>query len=287
MAGTVEQVGGFASWRSYWDFRREVRSRRRFMPSPASRAFLDELARTSKSRARRITAGSHFCRAQVAHEDFEDTYAGTIARPADPERMMPRPDAASDGRANPEGIPRLYMANDRHTAIAEVRPWIGSLVSVAILKMKRDLKVVDLTGEARKTILYLEGEPPAAEREAAVWREVAAAFSEPVIRGDDRAGYAATQIIAELLEHEGYDGIAYGSGFGKGAKTNIVLFDVAAAELVACEIHEISDVTLEFKETENPYFMQGKADGGTEAVVNTIEVIGPAGTAQLPAGPAA
>ena len=34
--------------------------------------------------------------------------------------------------------------------------------------------------------------------------------------------YAATQIIAEHLEHEGYDGIAYGNGFGKGARTNIV-----------------------------------------------------------------
>ena len=243
------------------------------MPSAESRAFLDELARTSASRTGRIPAGKHFCRAQVAHAEREDRHAGPIPGPALPDRMMPRPDAASEGRANPEGIPRLYMADNRHTAIAEVRPWIGSLVSVAILRTTRDLKVVDCRPDDGG-IMFFEHEPDEPGREAAVWTQVARAFREPVLRGDDRAGYAATQVIAELFEHQGYDGILYGSGFGKGS-TNVVLFDTTAAEIVACEIHAVRDVTLDHHETDNPYHVRKKEDGSTELFRMVITAIGP------------
>lgn len=265
----------FASWRSFWNFSHEVRSSRRYMASPESQAFLDELARTSTSRAGRIPAGTHFCRAQVAHSNRDDRHAGPMPEPALPQRMMPRPDAASEGRANPEGIPRLYMADNRHTAIAEVRPWIGSLVSVAILRTTRDLKVLDCRADDGG-IMFFEHEPDEAEREGAIWTQVARAFREPVLRGDDRAGYAATQVIAELFEHQGYDGILYGSGFGKGS-TNVVLFDTTAAEIVACEIHAIRDVTLDHHEIDNPSHVRKKDDGSTEVYRMVITAIGPVG----------
>jgi RES domain-containing protein len=276
MPTLTDEAPSFVSWHSYWDFRREVTSRRRYLPSDESRAFLAELTRTSASRGGRIPAGHTMCRAQVAHEDREHRHAGRIPGPALPKRMMPRPDAASDGRANPEGIPRLYMAFDRHTAIAEVRPWIGSLVSVAIMKTVRDLNVVDCRGEGDRELLFIEGEPSAAEREAAVWSHVARAFREPVLRGDDRAGYAPTQIIAELFQNEGYDGIVYGSGFGDGA-TNIVVFDTAAAEIVACEIHEVKGVKLDHEEVDNPYHVKKLEDGSIELFSMVISAIGPVG----------
>ncbi|WP_366931004.1 RES family NAD+ phosphorylase [Mesorhizobium sp.] len=49
--------------------------------------------------------------------------------------MRPLAGRASEGRANPKGIPCLYMAVDRHTALAECRPWIGSLVSIGAFKI--------------------------------------------------------------------------------------------------------------------------------------------------------
>lgn len=227
----------FASWRSYWDFAREVTHERRYLLSAASRAFLDELVRTSAKRQSKLPAAHRLCRAQVAHSEYDHPDAGLLPRPADPQRMIPLPNAASDGRANPRGIPCLYMADDRHTAIAEVRPWIGSLVSVAIMRTLKDQRLVDVRNDSNRTPIYLEDEPSPPEREAAVWSHVARAFREPVLREDDRAGYASTQIIAEAFRNHGYDGIAYGSAFGEG-RTNIVLFDTAAAELEACELAE-------------------------------------------------
>lgn len=266
----------FTSWRSYRHFRREIASHRRYLLSDESKAFLAELARTAASRARRLPVGSNFCRAQVAHQNREDSEAGPLPDPAPLDRMMPRPDAASDGRANAEGIPRLYMAGDRHTAIAEVRPWIGSLVTVAFLKTLRDLRVVDCRGTDAKSYWVFEEEPSPAKREEAVWAEVAAAFREPVLRGDDRAGYAPTQVIAELFQQHDFDGIVYGSGFGDDA-VNVVLFDTGATEMFACEIHEVRGVKLDHEPIDNPFPIKRNEKGELVMFRTIVEIIGPVG----------
>lgn len=248
------------------------------MPSPESRSFLDTLATTAQDRVRVLRAGRKLFRAQVAHHDFDDPDAGLLAGPALPDRMMPRADAASDGRANPEGIPRLYMADDRHTALAEVRPWIGSYVSIATLEVLRDLQIVDcrVEGDDSFPFALLEREATPEEREQEVWRQVSRAFREPVTRGDDRAGYAPTQIIAETFEHAGIQGIAYGSAFGKGT-TNFAIFDVTAAKPIYCEIHEVRDVRFEFREAESPYYLQENEADEPVPMRNVITAIGPIG----------
>lgn len=267
---------GFASWQSYWRFRQEVTRTRRYLLSDESKAFLDELASTSTSRVGKIDAGKNFCRAQIAHQDVAHPDVGSVPGPALPHRMVPLSDAATEGRANPKGIPRLYLADHRNTAIAEVRPWIGSLVSVSIFKTLRPLRIVDCREDSNKLHIYLEGEPEPEKREAAVWADVARAFRMPVQRSDDRAGYAPTQIIVELFQGLDYDGVIYGSSFGsKGS--NLVLFDVSAAELVATELHEVQGVELKTRETAEPYVVEKQADGSVRLVRNVITAIGPVG----------
>ncbi len=267
---------GFASWQSYWRFRQEVTRERRYLLSDESRAFLDEVARTSATRLGKIDAGRDFCRAALAHHDEEHPHAGSIPAPALPQRMVPLPDAATEGRANPKGIPRLYLADNRNTAIAEVRPWIGSLVSVSYFKTLRPLRIVNCRDDSNRLHIYLEGEPSAEKREAAIWSDIARAFRMPVQRTDDRAGYAPTQIIVERFQELDYDGVIYGSAFGpKGS--NLVLFDVDAAEIVATELHEIEQIELKTREAASPYFVETQDDGSKRLVRNVITAIGPVG----------
>lgn len=269
-------VNGFASWQSYWRFSQEVTRARRYLLSDESKAFLDELARTSNSRLGKLDSGRNFCRAQIAHQDVAHPHVGSVPGPALPHRMVPLADAATEGRANPKGIPRLYLADNRNTAIAEVRPWIGSLVSVSIFKTLKPLRIVDCRDDSNKLHIYLEGEPDSEKREAAVWADVARAFRAPVQRTDDRAGYAPTQIIVELFQALNYDGVIYASAFGaKGS--NLVLFDVSAAEIVATELHEVEGVELKTRETAEPYVVEKQADGNVRLVSNVITAIGPAG----------
>ncbi|MBZ5727326.1 MAG: RES family NAD+ phosphorylase [Acidobacteriia bacterium] len=153
---------------------------------------------------------------------------------------------APEGRINPKGIPFLYAATETKIAIAEVRPSRGMLVSVAQLRTSRDIRVINCTNDEEeiRNIIYFK-EPEGEERTRAVWRDIDRAFSEPVTASDDRAGYAATQLIAELFRKNGFDGIAYRSACGRGH--NIALFDLHAADVTAApQLMEVTDLCLEY-----------------------------------------
>lgn len=275
MANRKKATDEFASWRSYWDFRREVAREWRYMWSDPARSFLTTLVGESHSRVSVISKGAHFYRAQVAHHDvYEPDIDDTVPGPALPERMRPLKGKASDGRANPKGIPCLYVAADRHTALAEVRPWIGSLVSIGVFKTSRELKVVDCTKGATKHPLFLNGEPTAKKKSASVWAYVGRAFREPVMRDDNSADYAPTQAIAEAFRKEGFDGVAYRSAFGTD-RFNLAIFDLDAATIVKNELHEIKDVTFKFAEIANPYYVRAGDDGKVALVQNVITKISP------------
>jgi len=60
-------------------------------------------------------------------------------------------DLISNGRANPVGIPCLYVASDIETAIAEIRPNKGEMVCVAEFESDKTIQFADLR-YPRKTI---------------------------------------------------------------------------------------------------------------------------------------
>jgi hypothetical protein len=57
--------------------------------------------------------------------------------------MKPPNNMAREGRVNPKGIPCLYLADERNTAMAETRPWLGSYISLGEFKTVRGLRVID------------------------------------------------------------------------------------------------------------------------------------------------
>ena len=155
----------FATWQSYQRFAHRVRHGRRFVWEADVRAFLDTVAASVNDRDVTVPMGKILYRAQqgVRTVDLEDedghTIVETVAFCA--ERMKPRTDRASEGRANAAGIPVLYLAGARETAIAEVRPWLGAEVSVAQFRVLRDLRIVDLTrGHGQSSVKKMIMERP-------------------------------------------------------------------------------------------------------------------------------
>jgi hypothetical protein len=245
----------FASYRSYLQFAESVGTRWRYLGDPEQGAFLEVLLATSLVRQEVIPSGSILWRAQLGHDWYpENRLSGEIAEeqmaPLDIKRMKPLRDRAREGRANPKGIPYLYLASHEDTAMAEVRPWVGSLVSIAQFVLKRDVRVLNCVTDDRRIMLYSR-EPEPEERERAVWRDIDRAFSRPITSSDDAADYAPTQVIAEFFRAKGLDGIAYGSSFGPGH--NVGLFDMEAAGLVYCELRVIRGVKLDSSIAANPY----------------------------------
>ena len=163
------------------------------------------------------------------------------------ERMIPWQDRALEGRVNPKGIPCLYVAEDKDTAMGEMRPWIGTYISLATYKTVKRLIVVDCSLDYEWGCYYNE-EPGPAEREKAVWSAINEAFSTPLNSSDHTAEYAPTQFLAEVFRSQGYDGVRYKSSLGKGF--NLAFFDVGSAEFLTCRLYRLKEVSYEFVDDE-------------------------------------
>ncbi len=246
----------FPSYRSYRDFAFSVARQWRYVRSQGMSDFLETVLATSHEKEEVVPQGSVLFRAQLGHDWRPETVAEgqTEEFPCafSPERMKPLPDRAVEGRANPKGIPCLYVGTHTETAVAEVRPWVGSLVSVAHLRTTRPLRVVNCTIEEYRPKIYF-GEPAPDERHRAVWGDIDRAFSEPVSPADDVASYAPTQVLAEAFRQSGLDGVAYRSAVGPGH--NVAIFDPGVTVLVSCGLVEVRKLTVEYSQADNPYFI--------------------------------
>ena len=180
----------------------------------------------------------------------EDEYIDDRPTPHPPKKMKPLSGRANEGRANPKGIPCLYLATNRDTALAEVRPWIGSYISVGQFKILQELRLVNCTTDQNGFQFYLK-EPSAEKREESVWMDIDQAFARPVSPSDDIADYVPTQIIAEFFKANNFDGVAYRSSLGEGH--NVALFDLDMAKLVSCSLFQVKSIGFEFQESANPY----------------------------------
>ena len=254
----------FSTYKAFQNFRQHVLRESRYVLDDNSQSFLRTVLATSENRHREVPEGQVFWRAQQGHDwqqVQQDDDEFEVPAPNSIKRMRPLPHAATEGRANPKGIPYLYLATDKETAMSEVRPSVGDYVSVGQFKTLRPLTLVDCSvGHDSRLSLFIDFksmrfyEPDAEEREKAVWNDIDRAFSEPVTASDSSADYAPTQIISELFRREGFDGIVYKSNLGK--EFNLALFDLDAADLINCFLFQVKSVDYEFKETANPYFVR-------------------------------
>lgn len=252
----------FIYCQSYSHFEWETKHKNRYVWSEEVKIFIRTIRATSEEFKENISAGSIFWRAQIGNDE-EPVYengehiADTPCQ-FPPDRMKPKTGEASEGRANPKGIACLYLATHRETAISEVRPWVGSLVSVAQFKTLKELEVINVTEAKFDLDRYVEGldftKSDSDEDKDLIWEKINQAFSKPINLNDRVADYIPTQIIAELLKGAGYDGVAYASTLGPGH--NLAIFNIDAAKLVNCSLYEVSKVDVDFKEICNPYFIK-------------------------------
>src|SRR5262245_20281609 len=92
-------------WSAYEDFAKLIRARHRFVPNLEMREFLDEVRRSSRRRARKLTAGRVLWRARIGCvETIIPTSTGSITQsePYAAEAMVPNSTQVGiGGRGNP------------------------------------------------------------------------------------------------------------------------------------------------------------------------------------------
>tara|TARA_R110002049_G_scaffold2423_1_gene17748 strand:+ start:6730 stop:7491 length:762 start_codon:yes stop_codon:yes gene_type:complete len=246
----------FKSWRSYSIFRYAVYNKQRYILDDESKEFLNAIFDTCKGREVSLKMDSIVWRAQDGHswkpyyqhdpETGRDIHVDDFPAPFPNSRMKPLEDSATEGRANSKGIPYLYVATNKDTAMAEVRPWLGAILSVGQFKLVRNLNILDCSVEHGKNNMHFYfDEPEVEEIVKAVWSDIDNAFSKPTKASDLKSEYAPTQIISEFIKSKGYDGITYKSSLADGH--NICLFDLSSADIVRCSIYEATNIKFDFK----------------------------------------
>jgi len=247
----------FKSWNSFDNFSRSVRFKTRFIHDRQVRDFLNAVKVSAERRVFELEEGKALWRAQVGYElklRNEADYSYEEPVPYSVERMKPLPNSAQEGRVNPRGIACLYAASNKETAVAEARPWMGALVSVAQIGSTRKLRLVSCgEGHDSKLDFYFE-EPDPKIREEVVWRAIGREFSKPVGPDIGAAEYAPTQVISEHFKMLGYDGVVYKSKLGSGV--NFAFFDLNALEIYDVGLFPVKAVTIEVGDIENSYVVK-------------------------------
>ncbi|MGC3981410.1 MAG: RES family NAD+ phosphorylase [Steroidobacteraceae bacterium] len=138
---------------------------------------------------------------------------------------------ASHGRANPAGIPYLYLGSTQNTAIAEVRPHTGEIACVADFRTPTDLKLVDLR-RPRKMVspfLLVDAEDIGRMRSDLPFLErLGEELTRPVLPQAAAIDYTPSQYLCEFIKKSGYNGVIYRSSVSNGI--NLALFNPSQAQ---------------------------------------------------------
>ena len=228
------------AWQEEWSsFERSLKTEARFF----SRTAASHLAlvfgginklKTADGKPLVLDAGpqlelDHLYRARVFQS--EGKLKEALCRP-DLHLCSPPINLASAGRMNAQGISVFYGSTEADVAIVEVRPPVGSNVTVAKFSIIRQLRLLDLT--ALKDVR--DGgsifDPSLKERleRVAFLQSLGERITRPVMPDDEAFDYLPTQAIADFLATENdplIDGIIFRSSQSKSGR-NVVLFQKAA-----------------------------------------------------------
>lgn len=162
------------------------------------------------------------------------------------EMGCPPADKATAGRANPIGIPYLYLCDNIDTTFYEIRAVYLDKVSVGRFVIQRDLDLVDFNTSTNLFYAFnSENNDDLIEfiKHKILFKKISADLSKPLRRYDTEIEYVPTQLICEYCKHTGADGIMFKSSLHQTG-TNIVLFNKDDAKCTKVYTKEITNVTI-------------------------------------------
>ncbi|MCW5731270.1 MAG: RES family NAD+ phosphorylase [Alphaproteobacteria bacterium] len=238
--------------------------REKFVPSPQYES--DSLGRWEELRKELMHQNRYFPQTQVDFDrletllasllmDMDDVpktwYRARIQTGEDPfqiaEMKAPPPKYASHGRANPAGIPYLYLGSEIRTAASEIRPHKGEIVCVATFTAPSDLKIVDLRNPRYTVSPFLltdEADIGRMRSDITFLERLGIELTRPVLPQAAAFDYAPSQYLCEFIKKCGYDGVIYRSSVGAGM--NLALFKPERATIGATvDQHEVTRVDVD------------------------------------------
>lgn len=148
---------------------------------------------------------------------------------------------ATEGRFNRTRVSVLYLASDSSTAVSELRPDPGHLVSISKFRSVRDLKIANFASFDVRNFL--------SDSKLEQLREIlsiADILSVPV-QPEHRYLYSLTQLFGDALRLEGFDGLTFKSSVGEGVNLTCFVADAFIPIAGSEAVYEISSLRYELR----------------------------------------
>ena len=179
----------------------------------------------------------HRARLQIAEKPFDLSEMGA-----------PPPRATSHGRANPAGIPYLYLGSTPETAIADIRPHTGEKACVADFTIPPGLKLVNLQNPRRIISPFDfddEDQLGPLRYDLAFLERLGDELTRPVVPQGAPFDYVPSQYLCEYMKKCGNDGVLYRSSVSSGV--NLALFQPGLATPRGLHQYSVLRVSAEIK----------------------------------------
>lgn len=168
------------------------------------------------------------------------------------EMSSPPRDKATGGRANPHGIPYLYLSENVKTTLYEVRAVYLDRVTIGIFEALEDISIVDFTKEIDLFYEFSGADDSASladiVKKTLTFRAIAEDLSHPMRSTDNsEVEYTPTQVVCEFCKLNGAGGIRFRSSLDQEG-VNVVLFNPSKARCNGVIPVEVTQVSLSFEE---------------------------------------
>lgn len=194
-------------------------------------------------------------RARIHQEENQDAY---------PIQQMYTPPAekTSAGRANPLGIPYLYLSDSPDTTIYETRASYLDDISIGTFKIKdgKQVKIIDLTNELNNyDSPFISEDITILTKSKLLTKIISKDLAKPLRRYDSEIEYIPTQFICEYVRYvSGANGIKFNSSLHSDG-INYVIFEPELFECVSVEKRQVISVLISSevsKHPTNPIFLE-------------------------------
>jgi hypothetical protein len=156
---------------------------------------------------------------------------------------------ASHGRANPAGIPYLYLGSKPETAAAEIRPHTGEVACVADFTIP-EVRAVDLRHPRKLVspfILTDASEIGQLRADLPFLERLGDELTRPVLPSGAAIDYIPSQYLCEFIKKSGFDGVIYRSSVSDGI--NLALFDPNKAIGGDVILYNVTKVSVDVAQT--------------------------------------
>jgi hypothetical protein len=155
---------------------------------------------------------------------------------------------ATHGRANPAGIPYLYLGSTPNTAVSEIRPHTGEIASVANFTTPTTLKLVDLRIPRKMVSPFVLADADDIGRmrnDLPFLEHLGNELTRPVIPQSAAIDYTQSQYLCEFIKKCKYEGVIYRSSVSAGM--NLALFDPSLPTRGTVAQYRVSRVAVDIE----------------------------------------